>query len=393
MKIGIFSDTHLGAYGDKVDPSSGLNARLEDYTGTLEKIIEDMRNEYGVDMALFGGDMFKDKSGKPNPTQLVKAGRALKLLGPYTPLHMITGNHDLPRASGESDALSCFQWLDGVKVHRKPTLFNDGNVQIIFLPYPNRNAFMADERFKNMSIHEANETIQVLLIQELHSLASQLNPELPSILLAHVALAESKAGSENMMMMGRDICLSVSDIPNNILYRFFGHIHKPQELQINCDVNYVIGSPESVDFGEEGESKRWLLLNTDAGTVESIPTCSRQYITYDYNTIEGDRHIFLADHVKDSIVRIRITMRKNQQVDIQGMRNKLMDAGAFSVKFEREYVSEERDTSAVDSVSVESQTQEDILKEYCTTKNITGNRASNMINTGLAIMQEESEKG
>lgn len=423
MKIGIFSDMHMGPYGDRVLPSNGLNARMMDYRDTLARIISDMRHVHGVDQILFGGDMFKDKSGKPNPTQIKLVGSVFHDFGVFNGepnTLMITGNHDLPRASGEANALDCLNWIPRIMVVSKICLIENCGIQYILLPYPNRNAFMAHEQFKDMSIHEANETIQALLVEELHSLASKLDPNKPSILLAHVALAESKAGSENMMMMGRDICLSVSDIPDNIDWCFFGHIHKPQMLSrtLNADGScnfigsirqekqyvHVIGSPESVDFGEEGETKRWLLLDTDKGTVESIPTNSRKYLTVkicnnadiieqlepDYSPSEG-LFVNMRDKVKDAIVRVKLLLRKNEQVDISRIRNDIMDAGAFSVKLEREYIPEDRDTSQGEQSGIESQTQEDILKEYCKTKNITGERAGKMVASGVQVMQEVGE--
>ena len=90
-------------------------------------------------------------------------------------------------------------------------------------------------------------------------------------------------------MAGQDMCLSIKDIPDNINWCFFGHLHKPQE-KVPAGVNlpfmpgggafeiitgnliHIIGSTECVDSSEEGEQKRWILLDTEAGTVESIPT-------------------------------------------------------------------------------------------------------------------------
>ena len=404
MRIGIFSDMHLGPYGDRVLPSSGLNMRMMDYHYTLSHIMQDMRKRK-VDVCLFGGDAFKDKSGKPNPTQLKMFGSNIFPSGEqFFDIHMIPGNHDLPRAMGEADALACFEWLGGIHIHRTPELFNwcfNDKVQIITLPYPNRNALMTMDSFKDMPVSEVNNAIGRMLAEKLKELASRLDPNIPSVLIAHLALDVAKAGSENQMMMGRDICLSMHEIPDNIDYCFFGHIHKPQEIQRHGFAEgdakgkvYIIGSPESVDFGEEGDVKRWLLLDTDAGTVESIPTNSRRYFTFDIDYTEStydDICTLLAYQgstgMRDGdIVRARIKMRKNQQFPLAEFKQKLLNNGAFSVKIEREYIPEERDIQAVQTA--EAQTQEDIFRQYCESKNITGSRADRLVEAGLSVMAE-----
>ena len=394
MKIGIFSDMHLGPYGDRVHPSSGLNMRMVDYWETLSSIMQDMQKRE-VDVCLFGGDAFKDKSGKPNPTQLKMFGsKIFPSSQQFFDVHMIPGNHDMPRSIGEADALSCFEWIGGIHVHRTPELFNwcyEDKVQIITLPYPNRNALMAHDAFKDMPVSEVNNAIGRMLAEKLKEVASKLDPNIPSVLIAHLALDVAKAGSENQMMMGRDICLSLHEIPDNIDYVFFGHIHKPQEIQRHGfpegDARgyvYIIGSPESVDFGEEGDVKRWLLLDTDKGTVESIPTNSRRYVTVNIDFVSNNSQIF--PDVEDCIVRVNIKCRKNQQIDLTGIRNRMMESGAFSVKIEREFIPEERDMQAVQTA--EAQTQEDIFRQYCESKNITGSRADRLVEAGISVMAE-----
>ena len=77
-------------------------------------------------------------------------------------------------------------------------------------------------------------------------------------------------------MSDKDICLRLADIPDVFTWRVFGHVHKPQQLD---ERTWIVGSPERISFNEEGDKKRWLLLDTDTGVMESVPTAARAYYT------------------------------------------------------------------------------------------------------------------
>lgn len=378
MKVGIVSDLHLGAYGDRISVS-GINQRMLDYSNTLKSIIDEML-ERGVELCLFGGDAFKDKSGKPNPTQLKLVYEQFSRINTI----MITGNHDLPRTSGETDALTPLQWSHNITISRKPEILTTLGLNIITLPYPNKARLMANEEYKNLSTNEINQVIHDMLIDKLRVMDAQLDHTKPSILLGHLSLAESVAGSESMMMLGRDICISINEIPESIDACFFGHIHKPQQL---TDRIYVIGSPESVDFGEESDQKRWLSYDTNSGEIESINTNSRRYVTIncDYTDEEWVKTKHTLPDIVGAIVRVCVKLFRNQVVPIDSMRKTIMENGAYSVKFEREYVSDERSIEIIDDGI--PMTQERIMADYCKSKDITGDRASKMIECGKKYME------
>jgi predicted phosphohydrolase len=238
--------------------------------------------------------------------------------------------------------------------------------------------------------------IHDLLVVTLRGLAEKLDPAIPSILLAHLSLDQAKAGAEATYMMGRDICLSTADIPENIDHCFFGHVHKPQivtrsqasALRAEADeLAWVIGSIESVDFGEEGEEKRWLLLDTDAGTVHSIPTGAREYKTYHVDAddlpTQDDWCTWLRDF--GQVVRVKVAMRRGQECDLSAVKREPLLSGAFSVQIVREYEEEIR-VSEAESGRVE--THEDVLRGYCASKGIPGERASALVAAGVSALAE-----
>jgi len=415
MKAGIFSDAHIPPLGDP---------RFPDYIGTLERIVQGMVDRE-VDLVLFGGDVSTVRHGKPQ-VQVVEAfGRALRpLRDSDIEVRAIVGNHDLPRGSREANALDC---LDMAWDHRKSiylSVFSSPRwlpaYNIIYLPYPNRNLLLSQEEYKTLTVEEANRVIHDLLVVTLQDLASRLDPNVPSILLAHVGLSQARVGSENQFMFGNDICLSVADIPGNIDWCFFGHVHKPQEInapavlglpnlrdpcapiRVESQIDvlpkgkvYVIGSIECVNFGEEGEQKRWLLLDTDKGTVESVPTGAREYRTFRMDICnpesEGD-NIYVGPGdpgTLGAIVRVKLKMNRGQRYDFARLKRDLLDAGAFSVQIEPEYVDDSR---LVLADSPQGETHEDILRAYCVQKGIAGEEADTLVADGLGALEGVSDE-
>src|SRR5437773_4629176 len=59
MRLVVFSDGHIGEYGEgRIDPSTGLNTRLLDTLGVWDWVREQAKYEK-ADLVIFGGDRFK----------------------------------------------------------------------------------------------------------------------------------------------------------------------------------------------------------------------------------------------------------------------------------------------------------------------------------------------
>jgi exonuclease SbcD len=411
MKIGIFSDCHLGPYGDQVNPD-GQNARQADMIATLNRIVDGMLAE-NVDLVLFGGDAFK--TARPTPAMVYAFGAALQRFAERACVVCIPGNHDMTKG-GEGDALQCLEWLDGVRVYRRPHIVevagtgdmvgfvhpgHGGDVQILTLPYPNKHYLMSREEFKGLSPTEVNTKMEELMARMLSDLASKLDPDIPSILLGHLALDLAKAGSDNQFMAERDICLRTADIPDNIDWVFLGHVHKFQrvhrvgEWDIFADNSlstghddeayvHVLGSTDQVSFGEENEGKYWHLLDTEARTVTAVGTGCRKHQTMWIDAAQGDCTGELPG--EGNIVRVRVKLRRGQVFEHEVVRRYLMERGAHSVKFEREYIDDTRSLYSRDSG--ESESHEDIIQAYCAAREIAGERADALTTAGMQRIRE-----
>lgn len=405
-RIAVFSDAHMGVYGDGIDPETGLNARLVDTSRTVSSIVAEAVGR-GVDAIAFGGDMGKTK--KPSPTELDLWAQALKpARAAGVPVYFLLGNHDAGRSQSERHAPTPLSYLDGVELICRPEhrlvsdKFDDVGADIIFLPYPNKHLLLAKEEYKDLDAEGVNRKMQIILTSKLHSMAALVPPGLPSVLVAHMSLSMAETGTEGSYMLGRDLVMDVSDIPDNIVWCLFGHVHKPQAIPragrkmgdgIPTDYAYVIGSPEIVDFSEEGETKRWLIIDTSERTIESIPSPCRPYRTHEVSIHSED---FLFDSWMDGIrplsgevSRVRLHLRRGASVDSVALKRKLLDAGASSVKVEKVYYDDSRSTLDEER-DLTAMSHGELVREYCRTKGFDIDRTETVVRGALSAIQEVS---
>ena len=268
MKILHFADLHLGmeTYGG-VDPATGLSTRLIDVLKALDEVVE-YAVENSVDLVLFCGDAYKNRD--PSQTQQREFAKRLRRLSENgIPVFLLVGNHDLPNAIGRANAVEIFDTLSVSHIHvsNRPDIYRiptkHGNVQLVALPWLKRSALLSREEAKNLSIEQANDLLQEMMTRRLLDLVSELDPALPSILAAHVAVSTAKPGSERSMVVGRDPVLLLGNVALPAFdYVALGHIHRHQILLQSPPVVYA-GSLERFDFGDEDEDKGFCVVDVE----------------------------------------------------------------------------------------------------------------------------------
>jgi exonuclease SbcD len=289
MKILHFADLHLGmeTYGG-VDPATGLSTRLLDVLRSLDEVVEyAVGND--VDLVLFCGDAYKNRD--PSQTQQREFAKRLRRLSESRiPVFLLVGNHDLPNAIGRANAVEIFDTLSVNHIHvgNQPYIYNiptkKGNVQIVALPWLKRSALLSREEAKNLSIEQANDRLQEMMTRRLLSLISELDPSLPSLLAAHIAVSTAKPGSERSMVVGRDPVLLLGNVALPVFdYVALGHIHRHQVLFQNPPVIYA-GSLERFDFGDEDEDKGFYVVD-----VETIGKEKR--VIYEFHKVNARRFL------------------------------------------------------------------------------------------------------
>jgi len=275
MKILHFADAHIDManYG-RHDPGTGLPLRVLDFLKSLDTIVDTAISE-NVDMVIFAGDAYKDRS--PAPTFQREWGRrVIRLSQAGIPTFLLVGNHDMSPGTGRAHAIQEFDTLQipHVRVLQKPEFLNADElglpVQMIAIPYISRSGLMAALEVSGVEQAEVYSEIEKRLTELLLEWLDNADPSLPTILTAHASVQGASYGSERTVMLGSDFVLPASLVKDSRLdYVALGHIHKPQDLNEGHHPPVIYpGSIERVDFGEAKDEKFFVIANVEKGQTQ-----------------------------------------------------------------------------------------------------------------------------
>jgi len=330
IRILHIADIHLGIenYG-RLDTATGLHTRLQDFSRCLTFAV-DTALERDVDAVLFAGDAYKVAT--PSPThEGILAEQMKRFADAEIPVIMVTGNHDIPAAFGKSSALNIFRTLGGEEffhVAEKPELITIstkcGAFQVACFPWPTRHVLLTKEEYKNFSAQDITRTIEEKCESRLQKFGRDLDPDLPAVLLAHLAAANVKySGTERTTVIGNDPIIAQSLLKNPVFdYVALGHIHRHQDLNRGNTPPVVYpGSLERIDFGEADEDKGFCLVSLKKGAsqYEFIPTPARKFvkIELDVRGEEFPTEVILKAlkryDIIDAVVRVAYTISETQK--------------------------------------------------------------------------------
>ncbi len=311
IRILHFADAHIDIanYG-RHDPDSGLPLRVLDFLKALDAIVDTAIAEK-VDLVLFAGDAYKDRT--PAPTFQREWGkRIIRLSRAGIPTVLLVGNHDLSPAAGRAHALQEYQTLqvDNVHVIDRPRLLlpadlNGLPLQIMAIPWISRSALMALLQLSGMEMEKVHEQIEIRLNDILTGWFGQIDENLPVVLTAHGSVQGAVYGGERSVMLGNDLVLPGSLVRNPRLdYVALGHIHKSQNLNPNTHPPVVYpGSIERVDFGEARDDKFFVIAGVERGKTN-----------LDWRKLNGRRFIDclvnLGDVQKDTLPEAGAVLQK-----------------------------------------------------------------------------------
>ena len=273
VKILHFADAHIDiATHGKHDPESGLPIRVLDFLKSLDTIVDTAISEK-VDLVLFAGDAYKDRT--PSPTFQREWGRRIiRLPMAGIPVLLLVGNHDISPSSGRAHTLQEYDTLKvpKVRVLDKPELLKPADLwglplQVLSLPWVFRSTLMAALQLSVEDNDSVNEEIEKRITVLLENRMQELDPQLPTIFTAHGSVQGAVYGNERTVMLGKDLVLPGSLVKNPRLdYVALGHIHKHQDLNPGAHPPVVYpGSIERVDFGEAADDKGFVLAEVEKG--------------------------------------------------------------------------------------------------------------------------------
>ena len=331
IKVLHLSDIHLGSgfsHG-KINPETGINTRLEDFVNTL-RICVDRAIQEPVDIVLFGGDAFPDATPPPYVHEAF-ASQFRRLADAQIPAVLLVGNHDQHSQGSGGASLSIYRTLvvpgfivgDTINTHRLAT--RSGEIQIITLPWLNRSTLLTRPETEGLAQAEVNEMLIEKLQPVLEGEIRGLDPQLPTILLAHLMADRANLGAEKFLAVGKGFTIPMSMlIRPEFDYVALGHVHKHQNLNPSNDPPVVYpGSIERVDFSEEKEDKGYILLEIEPGKADwefcTLPARPFLTIEIDVSKTEDPLEAVLSaiakQEISDKVVRLIYKLR-SQQLDV-----------------------------------------------------------------------------
>ncbi len=397
-----FADVHLGMenYG-RIDPGTGLSSRLVDFLRALDTIV-DYALEHGIELAIFAGDAYKSRD--PSPThQREFARRIRRLSAAGIPTFLLVGNHDLPNAPSRAHTIEIFDTLgvDNVIVAKQPGTFRietgGGPVQIVALPWVTRSALLARDEYKNKNLAEINailaEKIELIISGEI----AALDPEVPSILVAHGSVFGAQYGSERSVMLGHDVL-----IPRRLVtdpawdYVALGHIHRHQVVSEQPPVVYS-GSIERIDFGEEREDKGFVVAEVERGHTrwEFVPLAARPLVTIEVEATDDDPTgqvlaAIAGRDVAEAVVRVIIHTTADKEPLLRGDDVRRALAGAFHVAAVVHDVERTTRLRLGSDLAVEAMLPGEILERYLRAKQVPPERVEVLLRYAQEIFGPEA---
>ncbi len=324
------ADIHIGMenYG-RLDSASGLNSRVLDFLRRMAEAI-DLALEREVDVCIFAGDAYKNQ--RPNPTLQREFARRIKRLSDAgVPTVLLMGNHDMSTADRAASSIDIFHTLDvpNIFVANRDKLIRltcrrGQPLQIAAVPYPHRNRLLADDRYRKMNIHELDHALSELLAESINALAEEAGqqPDVPTIFTGHFSVGGATTGSEQSIMLGRDVLVFKSVLANPAWdYVALGHIHKHQSLNKEGHPPIVYaGSLERIDFGEEKEPKGFVMAQVEKGkaTWEFVQVKSRKFTTIKIDVRDMDAPMTaILDKIDEffvdgAVVRVIVDAKEEQ---------------------------------------------------------------------------------
>jgi len=337
MKFAFIADIHLSKYAqDKVEDESNLPERLHSIRMALHEVAE-YSIGHDIQTIIIGGDILHGKSIIHAIAQDIMLEFFIQY-GKTITFYVIDGNHDLS-GKGEDvvSALKSIGQIPGVN----------------WIPH-NRV-----ERTKE----------DILLVPYSYNVPKIVKENKARILVSHFGLSEGILNSG--MSIVSDI--SVSDLVGRYEMVLLGHYHKPQEIEKEGFTLYYVGSLIQLDWGEKGETKRFLVVDTDTMQVDSIPiTNYRQHIEIELTGANKVEAFKAAQEAKDAGHHVKVVMK--EKVDLSKMKHD------FNIV-------DKTETDITDRGITSTMSQKDRLERYVEIKEVPESIRSEFVDEALDIIE------
>jgi DNA repair protein SbcD/Mre11 len=407
IKILHLSDIHMGggfSHG-RINPLTGLNTRLEDFVNTLSTCI-DRAIADAVDLVIFGGDAFPDATPPPYVQQAF-ASQFRRLVDSNIPTVLLVGNHDQHSQGLGGASLCIYRTLgvpgfvvgDTLTTHCIET--RNGKVQVITLPWLTRSTLMTRQETEGLSLAEVNQLLTERLRVVLEGEVRRLDPNVPTVLLAHLMADNATLGAERFLAVGKGFTLPLSLLTRPCFdYVALGHVHRHQNLNKSNNPPVIYpGSIERVDFSEEKEDKGYIMLELERGNAqwEFCELKVRTFCTIEVDVSKADdpqavlmKAIAKYD-IQDVVVRLIYKLRSEQMdlIDSSSLHTALSSAHTYTIQAElvsqlaRPRIPELTASSSIDPMEA--------LKTYLNNREDLKDIAASMLEAAQKLLADDVE--
>ncbi|ACC83895.1 exonuclease subunit SbcD [Nostoc punctiforme] len=407
IKILHLSDIHMGSgfsHG-RINPTTGLNTRLEDFVNTLSICIDRALTD-AVDMVIFGGDAFPDATPPPYVQQAF-ASQFRRLMDADIPTVLLVGNHDQHSQGQGGASLNIYRTLgvpgfvvgDTLTTHCIET--RNGKVQVITLPWLTRSTLMTRQETEGSSLAEVNELLTERLRVVMEGEIRRLDPDVPTVLLAHLMADNASLGAERFLAVGKGFTLPLSLLTRPCFdYVALGHVHRHQNLNKSNNPPVIYpGSIERVDFSEEKEDKGYVMLELERGKAEweFCPLTVRTFRTIEVDISKADEPQALLMKaiakydIQDAVVRLIYKLRSEQMdlIDSSSLHTALSPAHTYTIQAElvsqlaRPRIPELSASSSIDPMEA--------LKTYLNNREDLKDIATSMLDAAQKLLADDVE--
>lgn len=271
MKVSIISDIHLKNYSDSkfID---GIPLKLYEILDAFEQCCK-YSIESGISKVFILGDV-GDTYDMISAKSFILFKEKIEKYGDLE-FHILHGNHDI--SDREISSINIFEGLPNVKVYvNEAKVLEFGSRKIGIVPYG------AESQIKDL-------------------------PDC-DVLFGHFSV-EGVVLSSGYTDPNPNVKMKDLDKFKVVVS---GHVHKPQVI----GKVWYVGSPIQLNRGEAGEEKRFLVLDLDTLSIESIPIQGyRKYILFEITKPEDvERMKEEVEKYKDDNVVIRLK-KKIENID------------------------------------------------------------------------------
>jgi exonuclease SbcD len=407
IKILHLSDIHMGSgfsHG-RINPTTGLNTRLEDFVNTLSVCIDRALTD-AVDMVIFGGDAFPDATPPPYVQQAF-ASQFRRLMDANIPTVLLVGNHDQHSQGQGGASLNIYRTLgvpgfvvgDTLTTHCIET--RNGTVQVITLPWLTRSTLMTRQETEGSSLAEVNQLLTERLRVVLEGEIRRLDPDVPTILLAHLMADNASLGAERFLAVGKGFTLPLSLLTRPCFdYVALGHVHRHQNLNKSNNPPVIYpGSIERVDFSEEKEDKGYVMIELERGRAEweFCPLTVRTFRTIEVDVSKADEpqavlmKAIAKYNIEDAVVRLIYKLRSEQMdlIDSSSLHTALSPAHTYTIQAElvsqlaRPRIPELTASSSIDPMEA--------LKTYLNNREDLKDIATSMLDAAQKLLADDVE--